>query len=56
MAKAGELYAFVLPGFWMDVGQPKDFLTGLKLIDFSLSRVSRGCSSHFMVSDLCDVH
>ena len=24
-----QLYAFVLSGFWMDVGQPKDFLKGL---------------------------
>lgn len=23
-----ELYAMDLQGFWMDVGQPKDFLTG----------------------------
>ena len=22
------LYAFTLPGYWMDVGQPKDYLTG----------------------------
>lgn len=28
MAGDNELYAFELPGFWMDVGQPKDFLTG----------------------------
>lgn len=28
MAQDGELYAMELPGFWMDVGQPKDFLTG----------------------------
>jgi mannose-1-phosphate guanylyltransferase len=28
MAKDGELYALDLPGFWMDVGQPKDYLTG----------------------------
>jgi mannose-1-phosphate guanylyltransferase len=28
MAKAGELHAMELPGFWMDVGQPKDFLSG----------------------------
>ncbi|CAG2068326.1 unnamed protein product, partial [Timema podura] len=27
MAQDGELYAFELQGFWMDVGQPKDFLT-----------------------------
>lgn len=29
MAKEAELYAFELEGFWMDVGQPKDFLKGL---------------------------
>lgn len=29
MARDGELYAFELKGFWMDVGQPKDFLTGM---------------------------
>lgn len=28
MAKDGQLYAFELQGFWMDVGQPRDFLTG----------------------------
>lgn len=28
MAKEKELYAFELSGFWMDIGQPKDFLTG----------------------------
>lgn len=31
MAASGNLYAFVLPGFWMDVGQPKDFLKGMSL-------------------------
>lgn len=34
MAQDGELYAMELPGFWMDVGQPKDFLTG-KYLEFS---------------------
>lgn len=29
MAEAGELYAMELKGFWMDVGQPKDFLSGM---------------------------
>lgn len=29
MAQAKELYAFHLPGFWMDIGQPKDYLLGL---------------------------
>jgi len=28
MAAEGELYRMVLPGFWMDIGQPKDYLTG----------------------------
>lgn len=28
MAKDSELYAMDLPGFWMDVGQPKDYLIG----------------------------
>lgn len=28
MAKEQQLFAFELQGFWMDIGQPKDFLTG----------------------------
>ena len=28
MATDGQLFAMELQGFWMDVGQPKDFLTG----------------------------
>lgn len=28
MAQDGQLFAMDLQGFWMDVGQPKDFLTG----------------------------
>lgn len=31
MAEDGQLYAKTLEGFWMDVGQPKDFLAGMKL-------------------------
>lgn len=31
MASDKELFAFELQGFWMDVGQPKDFLTGMCL-------------------------
>lgn len=31
MAEANQLHAMELPGFWMDVGQPKDFLTGTGL-------------------------
>ena len=28
ICRDGGLYAFTLPGYWMDVGQPKDYLTG----------------------------
>jgi mannose-1-phosphate guanylyltransferase len=29
MATDGQLHCIELKGFWMDVGQPKDFLTGM---------------------------
>jgi len=29
MATYGQLYAMELQGFWMDVGQPKDYLSGM---------------------------
>lgn len=29
MADDGELFAFELHSFWMDIGQPRDFLTGM---------------------------
>ena len=31
IAKEKKLYSMDLEGFWMDIGQPKDFLSGLKL-------------------------
>ena len=31
MADDGELHCMQLKGFWMDVGQPKDFLAGMCL-------------------------
>ncbi len=31
MAADGQLHCMDLHGFWMDVGQPKDFLTGMCL-------------------------
>jgi len=31
MAEEGQLYCMELQGFWMDVGQPKDYLTGMCL-------------------------
>ncbi|KRW99939.1 hypothetical protein PPERSA_12615 [Pseudocohnilembus persalinus] len=32
MASEQQLYGLILPGFWMDVGQPQDYLKGTKLI------------------------
>ncbi len=29
MADEGQLVAMVLPGYWMDIGQPRDYLTGM---------------------------
>lgn len=40
MAKDGELYAMELSGFWMDVGQPKDFLKGMCMYLSSLRQKS----------------
>lgn len=40
MAADGQLYAMELNGFWMDVGQPKDFLTGMCLYLTSLRQKS----------------
>uniref|UniRef100_A0A0R3RGP9 mannose-1-phosphate guanylyltransferase n=1 Tax=Elaeophora elaphi TaxID=1147741 RepID=A0A0R3RGP9_9BILA len=31
MAKTGNLYTYILEDFWMDIGQPRDFLTGTRL-------------------------
>lgn len=38
IAADGNLYAMALEGYWMDVGQPKDYLTGLGLHLDALSR------------------
>nr|KAJ3421466.1 mannose-1-phosphate guanyltransferase [Polyrhizophydium stewartii] len=40
MAKEGELHATPLVGFWADVGQPKDFLTGQGLYLASVAKLS----------------
>ncbi|XP_047203145.1 mannose-1-phosphate guanyltransferase beta [Girardinichthys multiradiatus] len=36
MAGEAQLYAMELQGFWMDIGQPKDFLTGMCMYLHSL--------------------
>ncbi|RMZ77580.1 hypothetical protein DV737_g4265, partial [Chaetothyriales sp. CBS 132003] len=38
IVKDGELHSFDLDGFWMDVGQPKDFLSGTCLYLSSLAK------------------
>lgn len=40
MASDGQLYSMILDGFWMDIGQPKDFLTGTVLYLHSLRKKS----------------
>jgi NDP-sugar pyrophosphorylase family protein len=38
MAKDSQLHSFDLEGYWMDVGQPKDFLTGTCLYLANLAK------------------
>lgn len=38
IASENKLYAMVLPGFWMDIGQPKDYITGLRFYLDSLRK------------------
>uniref|UniRef100_A0A164TNS0 Uncharacterized protein n=1 Tax=Daucus carota subsp. sativus TaxID=79200 RepID=A0A164TNS0_DAUCS len=40
IAAEKKLYAMVLPGFWMDIGQPRDYITGLRLYLDSLRKNS----------------
>ncbi|VVA12533.1 PREDICTED: mannose-1-phosphate [Prunus dulcis] len=47
IAAENKLFAMVLPGFWMDIGQPRDYITGLRLYLDSLrknssSKLARG--------------
>lgn len=42
IAAEQKLFAMVLPGFWMDIGQPKDYITGLRLYLDSLRKKSSG--------------
>ena len=38
MAESNQLHAMELPGFWMDVGQPKDYITGMGLYLSSVAK------------------
>lgn len=40
MAKEGQLYAMELEGFWMDIGQPQDYLLGLERVLPYLASIS----------------
>ncbi|KAG9138834.1 hypothetical protein Leryth_007453 [Lithospermum erythrorhizon] len=40
IAAENKLFAMVLPGFWMDIGQPRDYVTGLRLYLESLRKKS----------------
>ncbi|KAF9597708.1 hypothetical protein IFM89_021195 [Coptis chinensis] len=47
IAAEEKLFAMVLPGFWMDIGQPRDYIIGLRLYLDSLrkktsSKLARG--------------
>eukprot|EP00158_Paraphelidium_tribonemae_P001828 Partr_v1_DN24856_c0_g1_i2_m29924 putative mannose-1-phosphate guanyltransferase len=57
IAKDNQLHAMDLPGFWMDVGQPKDFLTGTGLYLSSLaSKQSKDISSAPFVTGPVLIH
>ncbi|KAI7816019.1 mannose-1-phosphate guanyltransferase, partial [Gamsiella multidivaricata] len=42
MAADSQLHSFTLEGFWMDVGQPKDFLTGTCLYLANINKTNPG--------------
>ncbi|CAN6442856.1 unnamed protein product [Victoria cruziana] len=57
IAAEKKLYAMVLPGFWMDIGQPKDYITGLRLYLDSLRKKSSSklaSGSHIVGNVLVD--
>ncbi|KAF6779221.1 hypothetical protein AHF37_02063 [Paragonimus kellicotti] len=58
MAKAQQLYCLTLPGFWMDVGQPNDFLVGTNLylmhMSQSLDKAILACGPHIQGHVLID--
>jgi mannose-1-phosphate guanylyltransferase len=64
MAKDGELYAMELEGFWMDIGQPKDYIAGLDLFlphlaarnDKSLLTREEAAKRHVVVHGSVVVH
>jgi len=49
LAKEEKMYALELPGFWMDIGQPKDYLTGTILYLNNLSKDKLKKKSEFIL-------
>ncbi|KAJ3301665.1 Mannose-1-phosphate guanylyltransferase 1 [Kappamyces sp. JEL0829] len=54
MARDGQLHATPLVGFWADVGQPKDFLTGTALFlnSLALSKDTKLASGAYVVGNV----
>ncbi|KAK7848551.1 putative mannose-1-phosphate guanylyltransferase 2, partial [Quercus suber] len=56
-----KLYAMLLPRFWMDIGQPKGYITGLRLYLDSLRKKSspklaKGCHrNHSLTGRLTEI-
>jgi mannose-1-phosphate guanylyltransferase len=46
MAQDGQLHSYDLEGYWMDVGQPKDFLTGTCLYLANLAKKQSNLLCH----------
>lgn len=46
IAADGKLYAQELEGYWMDVGQPKDYLSGTSLTSSISAAISRAADSY----------
>jgi mannose-1-phosphate guanylyltransferase len=51
MASEQHLYQLTLPGYWMDIGQPKDYLSGQKMYimsqkEKSSAKVTNDCIIH----------
>jgi len=54
MAADGEIFVFTLDGYWMDIGQPKDYLTGQRLFLQSLRahQTERLAKGDFITGDV----
>ena len=48
IVRDGGLFAFTLPGYWMDVGQPKDYLTGNPLVTSHVGFLSSWVYNYYL--------